>query len=139
MVPGLELWNSEFCLRREKFNRPPRLDRPIVEDELRPEGGSGWVRIGSSSARPLREPLLELRPFLVRRAGCVAKGDDLQDGDASMECRGEVGGLAGLKLSVEPSSWIREGVVGVGSAKLWSTLSSSRRTAVSGGVLIGDW
>ena len=78
--------------------------------------------IGSSSATPFREPLVELRPFLVRRAGCVATGDDLPDGDALMECRGEVGGLAALKLSVEPSSWIREGVVGVGSPELWSTL-----------------
>lgn len=35
--PSLAVWGSELCLRRERLNKPPRLDRPVVEDELRPD------------------------------------------------------------------------------------------------------
>ena len=120
--PVLEVWGSEFCRKREMFNKPPRLDLPVVEDEFRPDEGRGGVGIASSSGKPLKDPLVELRLFLVRRAGCAETGEDLPDGGTLKECLGELGLLGELKFGAAPSTCVRDGLVGVGSPENSSKL-----------------
>ena len=125
--PSLAFWGSELCLKRERFNRPPRLDLPVVEEELRPDPSCANVGRPSSSGKPRKEPLVGLLPFCLGPLGYAGPGEDLPDLEVLVECLGDAellgGGNFGIEWSNKPGD---EGEVGDGRKGLSCSFTPGR-------------
>ena len=75
---GSELWR-----KRLRLKRPPRLLRPVVEVEVRPDcwpgGCKGGVGSAASSRTFVSEPIVEDLPRLPNGMGGAKTGDDAVD------------------------------------------------------------